>query len=142
MMFPQTLLALLMDESNRLLLVRRKGSVLWTLPGGVVRGPVDSRAAFLASCCTRQVGVTPDFVASFAEFVFVGDRVAISADEIPAERARACGRIEASTWFPIHALPMELLPVACMAIAIHVRSRAERGWTRAAPTVPAAAVGS
>lgn len=129
-MFPQTLLALLTDESNRLLLVRRKGSVLWTLPGGTLRGPVASRAAFLASCCARQIGVTPDFVAPFTEFMFVGESIAVATDGIPPERVRACGRIEASQWHPINSLPVDLLPVACMAIAVHMRARVYQALAR------------
>ena len=58
----QTILALLNDSAGNLLLVRRKETLLWSLPGGVLRTPMRLRAEFLAVCCRRQVGVTPDFV--------------------------------------------------------------------------------
>ncbi len=125
-MFPHTLLALLTDDSGRVLLVRRKNSLLWSLPGGEIRAPVASVQLYLAACCSRQVGVTPDFGGPLIEFDFAGTQVVMGVDEVPHDRARACGRIEASQWFRYDALPVELTPVACMAIALRARSLEER----------------
>jgi len=129
-MYPQTLLALLKDPSGRVLLARRKGAVLWGLPGGELREAVDSRPAYLAACCARQVGVTPDFVAPLVEFAFAGAQIALGIDEVAPERVRAGGRMAAVEWFGMTALPVDLLPVACMAVAMHAQEAARRGPVR------------
>jgi ADP-ribose pyrophosphatase YjhB (NUDIX family) len=117
----QTILALLNDSAGNLLLVRRKESLLWSLPGGVLRTPTRMRAEFLAVCCRRQVGVTPDFVAALREFEFAGQGVAVGSDEICQHRARACGRVESSRWFRSSELPVDLAPLARMAIGLFQR---------------------
>lgn len=119
-MITKTILALLTDAAGELLLVRRKDSSLWSLPGGVLRVPVRSRCAFLIVCCRRQVGVAPDFVAPLREFEFAGKGVVVGTDEIPHDRARACGRVEVSRWFRPDELPVELAPLARMAIGLHL----------------------
>lgn len=114
----QTILALLTDTQGNLLLVRRKESLLWSLPGGVLRTPVRSRSEFLAVCCRRQVGVTPEFVAPLREFEFAGQAVAVGTDDIAHERARACGRVEISRWFQPDELPVDFAPLARMAVGL------------------------
>lgn len=115
----QAVLALLTDSAGEVLLVRRKESLLWSLPGGVLRMPVRSRSEFLAVCCRRQVGLAPDFVAPLREFEFAGQAVAVGLDDVPRERARACGRVQESRWFRADDLPMDLAPLARMAIGLH-----------------------
>ena len=46
-MYPRLTAAVLTDSAGMLLLVRRKGSLLWTLPGGEVRRLVRDRASIL-----------------------------------------------------------------------------------------------
>ena len=86
-MFPKIVLALLTDSSGRVLLVRRKDSLLWSLPGSALRSSVASRSDFLAVCCRRQIGVTPDFVAPLAELVFSEQSVALGVDGGGPKRA-------------------------------------------------------
>jgi hypothetical protein len=83
---------------------------------------VSSRAEFLAVCCRRQVGVAPDFVTPLREFEFAGQAVAVGIDEVPQERVRACGRVTESRWFKPDVLPVDLAPLARMAIGLHPMS--------------------
>jgi ADP-ribose pyrophosphatase YjhB (NUDIX family) len=115
----QTVLALLTEAAGEVLLVRRRDSLLWSLPGGVLRHPSSSRTAFLAVCCRRQVGVAPDFVVPLREFEFAGQGVAVGIDDVARERVRACGRVTESQWFRYDALPVDLAPLARMAIGLH-----------------------
>lgn len=117
-MFPQMMLARLTDVSGRVLLVRRSDSLLWTLPGGVARAPVSSRSEFLSSCCRRQIGVTPDFVGPMTHLDFSGQSVAVGVDEIGTERVRACGRVIECRWFQSDALPVDVAPLARLAVVI------------------------
>lgn len=114
-MIPHAILALLTDEAGRTLLVRRKDSALWALPGGTLRPSADP-VALLISCCRRQVGVGPDFVAPPIEMFVAGRTFLVARDEIPHERARACGRVEESRWFAGTELPLNVAPVARMII--------------------------
>jgi hypothetical protein len=86
---------------------------------------VTSRRQFLAVCCSRQVGVTPDFVAPLREFTFAGQRVLFGVDEIAATRARACGRVAESNWFRPDTLPVDLAPTARFAISLHGADKIE-----------------
>ncbi len=118
-MFPQILLALLSDSSGRVLLVRRKDSALWSLPGSAVRVPAASRSEFLAGCCRRQIGVTPEFSAPLAYVTLAGLSAEIGVDEISSDRARACGRTAETQWCSPDALPVDLAPIARLGIAVH-----------------------
>lgn len=130
-MFPQMMLAMLTDDSGRVLLVRRNDSLLWTLPGGIVRGLVASRTAFLASCCRRQVGVAPDFVGPMTHFEFSGQSVAVGVDDVDAFRVRACGRVTESHWFQSDALPVDVAPMARLVVATLVSAAAENSRSAA-----------
>jgi hypothetical protein len=121
-----TVAALLSDAAGMILLVRRKRSALWRLPGGDV-GPHASAAGMLVSLCRRQAGVAPEFVAPWFEFTIVGRRVLVAPAEIRHEQARACGWIEAVQWCRPDHLPVALDPAAAMAISL-----AEAGRVRAA----------
>lgn len=112
-----TVAALLTDAAGSILLVRRKGSALWRLPGGAISYQA-SVTGMLISLCRRQAGVAPDFVAPFFRFEFAGRTVLVGRDSIPHERARACGWIEAVTWCERGALPMNVDPVAAMTIGL------------------------
>ena len=112
-----TVSALLTDAAGLILLVRRKGSALWRLPGSVIRSTA-SVGGMLVSLCRRQAGVAPDFVAPFFDFEFSGRRVVVGRDEIRHEQARACGWVEAVQWFRRDALPVGIEPFAAVAISL------------------------
>ena len=109
--------ALLTDADGSILLVRRKRSALWRLPGGEV-GREASIARVLVSLCRRQTGVAPDFVAPLFTFVFSGRRVIVGRDEVRHEQARACGWIESVQWCAPDRLPVGVDPLAAMAISL------------------------
>lgn len=111
-------LALLKDSAGLVLLVRRKGSLLWSLPGGLLRDGV-SAADMLSIYCQRQIGSGPDFNAPFLHFRFANRAIMVGCDVIPHQRAGARGRIEASGWFRSDALPVGTEPVARLAVALH-----------------------
>ncbi len=109
--------ALLFDSAGSILLVHRKGSALWRLPGGDISRTA-SVMGMLVSLSRRQVGVAPDFVSPLFTFEFSGRRVIVGRDEIPHERARACGWIESVQWCRPDGLPLGLDPLAGMAISL------------------------
>jgi len=112
-----TVSALLTDPAGAILVVRRKGTALWRLPGGIISTGA-SVTGMLLSFCRRQVGVAPDFVAPLFEFEFSGRRVVVGRDEIRHAQARACGWIESVQWCRRDALPVGLDPLAAMAISL------------------------
>lgn len=116
-MQPNAVYALLHDSSGSILLARRRGTVLWGLPGGEVRSTTPL-SELLGTYCARQVGMAPDFVAAFAEFTLAGKRIAVGVDQIPTARAAARGRVEAVCWMNPGKIPGEIDPVARMAIAL------------------------
>jgi ADP-ribose pyrophosphatase YjhB (NUDIX family) len=115
-----TVSALLTDASGMILLVRRKNSALWKLPGGDI-GRAASATVMLASLCRRQVGIVPDFVAPLYAFEFAGRRVFVGRDVVRHEQARACGWIEAVEWCHRGSLPVGVEPIAAMAISLSDR---------------------
>lgn len=115
---PQAIHALLFDSNGSVLLVRRRGAVLLGLPGGDVRGGVVSLETLLATLCSRQVGVAPDFVGEIVEVTLAERNLAIGFSEIPHSRAGARGRVEAAFWIHPAKLPMEVDPIARYAIAL------------------------
>ncbi|MGH8019901.1 MAG: hypothetical protein ACREIA_16805 [Opitutaceae bacterium] len=116
-MNPQVIHALLSDSSGSVLLVRRRGAVLLGLPGGDVRGAA-SFHELLATFCSRQVGIAPDFAGPMTSFTLAGKQVGLSFAEIPHSRAGARGRIEAVFWIRPEKLPPEVDPVARYAVAL------------------------
>jgi hypothetical protein len=115
-----TVSALLTDAAGMILLVRRKQSVLWRLPGGDISHTA-SATGMIVSLCRRQIGVAPDFVAPMYAFEFAGRRVFVGCDVIPHDQARACGWIEAVQWARRGALPVGVDPIAAMAISLSDR---------------------
>jgi hypothetical protein len=124
-MFPQLLLAFLTNSAGQVLLVRRKDSHLWSLPGSLLHAAVESRTDFLAACCRRQIGVTPVFCSPLRHVSLATVQAAIARDEVPTDRVRACGRVADTAWFSPDALPVELAPVARLVIAGHVHPETE-----------------
>ena len=116
-------LALLANVSGNVLLARRRDSSLWSVPGAVLRARTVSRMEYLAACCRRQVGVTPVFVAPLVTVDLAGITAMIGVDEVPADSVRACGRVGETKWFSPDALPVDLAPVARLAIATHFQRR-------------------
>ncbi len=117
MSHPNAVFALLSDQSGMILLVRRRGSLLWSLPGGELRSPcqVDE---MLTTYCQRQIGVSPEFACRFIEFTLGGKRIAIGVDEIPKARAAARGRAEAVQWVNRTSLPSQIDPAVRLAVAL------------------------
>lgn len=109
--------AVLTDADGSVLLMRRKRSVLWRLPGGETTYDA-SIMRLLVSLCRRQVGVAPDFVDAPFTFEFAGQRVIVACDEVPNDKVRACGWVDAVQWFRPDALPLEIEPVAAVAISL------------------------
>lgn len=134
-MFPHMLLAVLTDSSGRVLLVRRKDSLPWTVPGGVMRSPLLSGGHFLAICCRRQIGVTPEFLAPLAMLSDAEQSVAFGTDEIRADAVRACGMVAECRWFRRNSLPDDLAPLAQQAIS--ARAGANLGELRSPELVTA-----
>lgn len=116
-MQPNQVFALLTDAAGSMLLARRRGSILWSIPGGDARPgvPLDE---LLATYCQRQIGAMPDFVLPFTEFTLAGGRIAVGFAEIAHARAGARGRTEAVVWIRPEAVPAETDPVARMAVAL------------------------
>lgn len=112
-----TVSALLTDAAGAVLLVRRKRSALWSLPGGEI-SVTASISGMLLSLCRRQVGVTPDFIRPFYTFEFSGRRVIVGQDDVRHEQARACGWIESVQWCRPEALPVGTDPLAAVAISL------------------------
>jgi hypothetical protein len=116
-MHTSQIFALLVDSLASVLLIRRRGSILWGLPGGDVKPsiPMDE---LLATYCHRQVGASPDFAGTFSEFTLAGRRVALGFGEVPHARAGARGRVEAVLWMRPDNVPNDMDPIARMAIAV------------------------
>ncbi len=117
MSFPNAVFALLSDQTGLILLIRRRGSLLWSLPGGDLRGPCQIDE-MLTTYCQRQVGVSPAFACRFIEFTLGGKRIAFGVDQIPKARAAARGRVEAVQWVQPTVLPAQIDPSVRMAVAL------------------------
>jgi len=109
--------ALLRDSSGSILVIRRRGSALWSLPGGALRANAVSEE-LLTTYCQRQVGITPDFAGSEDSVVISGIPVALAHAEVPRVRAAARGRVEAVSWVDSAQLPYQMEPVARLAIGL------------------------
>lgn len=109
--------ALLRDSSGSILVIRRRGSALWSLPGGSLR-PNAVSEDLLTTFCQRQVGITPDFDGSLKEVVISDIPVVLAQAEVPRARAGARGRIEAVSWVVSNQLPYDMEPVARLAISM------------------------
>jgi ADP-ribose pyrophosphatase YjhB (NUDIX family) len=110
--------ALLFDPNGSILLIRRRDSVLWGLPGGDVRG-FDQLEEVLATLCARQTGVRPLFGGPFERFTLAGMQVAVGIDDITPGRVAARGKVQAVHWLkPSGEAPGELEPTARLAIAL------------------------
>ena len=112
--------ALLTDTSGNVLLVRRRGSALWTLPAGEVRPgtPLDE---LLTSYTQRQTGIAPDALGPPQSFSFAGSSHYVAHSPVPRARAGARGRIEAISWAQPEAMPTDMDPVARVAVATMAR---------------------
>jgi ADP-ribose pyrophosphatase YjhB (NUDIX family) len=112
--------ALLTDTTGTVLLVRRRGSALWTLPAGEAR-PGTLIDDLLTSYCQRQTGITPDAFGPQQPFTFGGKSHSAAVAVVTRARAGARGRIEAIQWAQASALPTETDPVARVAVASMLR---------------------
>lgn len=108
--------ALLTDTAGFVLLVRRRGSALWSLPGGELR-PSTRAEDLLTTYCQRQTGVVPDSFGAVQGFMFAGVYHCTALATANRARAGARGRIEAISWSRGDALPTETDPVARVAVA-------------------------
>jgi ADP-ribose pyrophosphatase YjhB (NUDIX family) len=117
--------ALLFDPNGSILLVQRRDSVLWGLPGGEVRG-FEQLQEVLATLCGRQTGVRPDFAGAFEYFTLAGMRVAVGVDEVTPGRVAARGKVQAVHWMKAGVAPGEMEPTARLAIAL-AKSRSPLG---------------
>jgi ADP-ribose pyrophosphatase YjhB (NUDIX family) len=108
--------ALLTDTTGTVLLVRRRGSALWTLPAGELR-PGTPTDDLLTAYCQRQTGITPESFGPLEAFTFGGAHHSVATAIVPRTRAGARGRIEAINWARPEALPTETDPVARFAVA-------------------------
>jgi len=109
--------ALLRDSSGSILVIRRRGSALWSLPGGSLRANVVAED-LLTTYCQRQVGITPDFDAAMEDVVISGIPVVLAKAEVPRARAGARGRIDAVSWVVAGQLPYDMEPVARLAVGM------------------------
>lgn len=139
MSHPNAVFALLSDQTGMILLIRRRGSLLWSLPGGELRGPcqVDE---MLTTYCQRQVGVSPEFACRFTEFTLGGKRIAFGVDQVPKARAAARGRVEAVQWVQSTALPSQIDPSVRMAVALVQQQLQEQQQAQARAHLQAQAV--
>lgn len=108
--------ALLTDTTGTVLLVRRRGSALWTLPSGELR-PGTPTDDLLTAYCQRQTGIAPDAFGPVQAFKFAGAHHSVAAAVVTRTRAGARGRIEAISWARPEALPTETDPSARVAVA-------------------------
>ena len=122
MSHPNAVFALLSDQTGMILLIRRRGSLLWSLPGGELRGPCQIDE-MLTTYCQRQVGVSPEFACQFTEFTLGGKRIAFGVDQVPKARAAARGRVEAVQWVQPDTLPTQIDPAVRMAVALMDQQR-------------------
>jgi ADP-ribose pyrophosphatase YjhB (NUDIX family) len=109
--------ALLYDSAGSILLVRRKESILWGLPGGEVRGH-ENLVEMLVTLCARQIGLRPDFISPFEHFTLAGMRVAVGVEQVVPGRAAPRGKVQAVHWMKGGAGPGEFEPTARLAIAL------------------------
>lgn len=112
--------ALLTDSTGTILLVRRRGSALWTLPGGELRPglPPDD---LLTSYSQRQTGIAPESFGPVQPFTFAGMPHAVATAAVVRARAGARGRIDVISWARGDALPTEMDPIARMAVVTMLR---------------------
>lgn len=109
--------ALLTDETTgTVLLVRRRGSALWTLPSGEVR-PGTPADDLLTAYCQRQTGISPEFTGPLQAFALAGIPHLVAMAHVVRTRAGARGRIEAISWVSPTAMPTEMDPVGRVAVA-------------------------
>lgn len=112
--------ALLTDTTGYVLLLRRRGSALWNLPGGEVR-PAMNSDDLLNIYCQRQIGVAPESFGPIQAFVLAGVPHAVAVGTILRARASARGRVDAVHWVRLDALPTETHPAARVAVATLAR---------------------
>lgn len=115
--------ALLHDSVGSILLVRRKGSLIWGLPGGEIRN-AEQMGEMLTTLCARQIGIRPDFFGPFERFTLAGLNVVVGVEQIVPGRAAPRGKVEAVHWMKAGVAPGEFEPTARMAIAVF-RSRTQ-----------------
>ena len=108
--------ALLTDTTGTVLLVRRRGSALWSLPAGELR-PGTPTDDLLTAYCQRQTGIAPDAFGPVQPFTFGGVPHSVASAVVSRTRAGARGRIEAIIWARPEALPTETDPMARVAVA-------------------------
>lgn len=116
-MQPKNVHALLTETSGSVLLIKRRNSALWGLPGGTVR-PSSLLEDLLVTYCQRQVGIAPEFQAKFQEIVFAGIPIKIGLAEVLKVRAGARGRIDAVSWVNPASPPYEMEPAARMIVGL------------------------
>lgn len=116
-MQPKNVHALLSESSGSVLLIKRRNSALWGLPGGAVR-PSSRLEDLLVTYCQRQVGIAPEFQARFEEVVFAGIPIKIGLAEVLKVRAGARGRIDAVSWVNPASPPYEMEPAARMIVGL------------------------
>ena len=109
--------ALLFDPNGSILLIQRRDSVLWGLPGGEVRG-FEQLQEILSTLCGRQTGVRPDFAGPFEYFTLAGMKVAVGVDEVTPGRVAARGKVQAVHWMKGGVAPGEMEPTARLAVAL------------------------
>ena len=120
-MHPKNVYALLAEPSGSVLLIKRRGSALWSLPGGLVR-PTSLIEDLLVTYCQRQVGIAPDFQVKFQEIVFAGIPIKIGLAQVVKVRAGARGRIDAVSWANPVSPPYEMEPAARMIVGLLANS--------------------
>ena len=116
-MQPKNVHALLTEPSGLVLLIKRRNSALWGLPGGTVR-PSSQLEDLLVTYCRRQVGIAPEFQAKFEEIIFAGIPIKIGLAEVIKIRAGARGRIDAVSWVNPASPPYEMEPAARMIVGL------------------------
>ena len=130
------LYALLTDSTGCVLLVRRRGSALWSLPGGELR-PGTPAEDLLTAYSQRQTGIVPDGFGPLEVFAFAGSTHAVATGNALRARAGARGRIEAIHWGRPEALPTETDPAARVAVATMLRRLISAKSANAVATVSA-----
>jgi hypothetical protein len=112
--------ALLTDTTGFVLLLRRRGSALWNLPGGELRAP-EPGVNLLTMYCQRQIGVAPASFGPVRTFVLAGVEHGVAVGTVMRPRAIARGRVDAVQWTRLDALPTETHPAARVAVATLMR---------------------
>lgn len=116
-MQPKNVYAILTEPSGSVLLIKRRSSALWGLPGGIVR-PSSRLEDLLVTYCQRQVGIAPDFQEDFEEIVFAETPIKIALAEVPKVRAGARGRVDSVSWVNPASPPYEMEPAARMIVGL------------------------